>query len=35
VAAGKTSDAYLAQVAATAGLRLATFDAAIPGAVSI
>jgi predicted nucleic acid-binding protein len=35
VTAGKTSDAYLAQVAATAGLRLATFDVAIPGAVSI
>lgn len=32
---GKTTDAYLAQVAASAGLKLATFDGAIPGAVRI
>lgn len=30
--AAKTSDAYLVQLAASAGLLLATFDAAIPGA---
>lgn len=33
--AGKTSDAYLLQVAAAAGLQLATFDTGIPGAVRI
>jgi hypothetical protein len=33
--ATKTSDGYLAQVAAAAGLRLATFDTGIPGAVLI
>jgi predicted nucleic acid-binding protein len=32
---GQTSDAYLAQVAAAAGLTLATFDAGIPGATLI
>ena len=30
--AAKTSDAYLAQVASSAGLTLATFDTGIPGA---
>ena len=30
--AALTSDAYLAQVAASAGLKLATFDRGIPGA---
>lgn len=33
--AGKTSDAYYVQVAAGAGLTLATFDAGIPGATLI
>lgn len=33
--AHKTSDAYLAQLAKTAGLSLATFDTAIPGAIPI
>ena len=33
--AAKTSDAYLAQVAAAAGLTLATFDRSIPSAVLI
>jgi predicted nucleic acid-binding protein len=33
--AAKTSDAYLAQVAATAGLTLATFDRSIPSAIRI
>jgi predicted nucleic acid-binding protein len=33
--AGKTSDAYLTQVAAAAGLKFATFDTGIPGAVLI
>ena len=33
--ASKTSDAYLTQVAAAAGLQLATFDTGIPGAVLI
>jgi predicted nucleic acid-binding protein len=33
--ASKTSDAYLVQVAAAAGLQLATFDTGIPGAVQI
>ena len=33
--AAKTSDAYLVQVAAAAGLELATFDVGIPGAVLI
>lgn len=33
--AGKTSDAYLTQVAAGAGLTLATFDRGIPGSVLI
>jgi predicted nucleic acid-binding protein len=33
--AGRTSDAYLVQVAAAAGLQLATFDTGIPGAVVI
>ena len=32
---GLTTDAYLAQVAATAGLTLATFDRGIPGAMLI
>jgi hypothetical protein len=32
---GKTTDSYLVQVAAAAGLKLATFDAGIPGAVQI
>ncbi|MEY2881905.1 MAG: hypothetical protein RLZZ15_4285 [Verrucomicrobiota bacterium] len=32
---GRTSDAYLAQLAASAGLVLATFDHAIPGALVI
>jgi predicted nucleic acid-binding protein len=31
----QTSDAYLSQIAAANGLRLATFDTAIPGAVQI
>lgn len=31
----RTSDAYLLQLAASAGLTLATFDAAIPGATII
>lgn len=31
----QTSDAYLAQLAASAGLTLATFDAGIPGAAHI
>ncbi len=31
----QTSDAYLVQVAAAAGLKLATFDTGIPGAVTI
>lgn len=33
--AARTSNAYLAQVAAAAGLTLATFDRGIPGAVLI
>ncbi len=33
--AGRTSDAYLEQLAAAAGLKLATFDTGIPGAVQI
>ncbi len=33
--AAKTSDAYLSQVAAAAGLTLATFDRGIPGSVLI
>jgi len=33
--AAQTSDAYLMQVAASAGLNLATFDAGIPGAALI
>lgn len=33
--AAKASDGYLAQVAASAGLSLATFDAGIPGAALI
>jgi predicted nucleic acid-binding protein len=33
--AAKTSDAYLMQLAAAAGLKLATFDASIPGATLI
>lgn len=33
--AAKTSDAYLTQVAAGAGLTLATFDRGIPGSVLI
>ncbi len=33
--AAKTSDAYLAQVAAANGLKLATFDTGIPGATLI
>lgn len=33
--AAKTSDAYLAQVAASNGMKLATFDAGIPGATRI
>lgn len=33
--AAKTSDAYLAQLAESAGLKLATFDTGIPGAVQI
>lgn len=33
--AAKTSDGYLAQVAASAGLKLATFDRSIPGSVVI
>lgn len=32
---GKTTDAYLIQIAAEAGLKLATFDAGITGAVQI
>jgi len=31
----KTSDAYLVQLAESAGLKLATFDTGIPGAVQI
>ncbi len=31
----QTSDAYLVQLAAAAGLTLATFDAGIPGSVTI
>ena len=31
----QTSDAYLVQLAAAAGLKLATFDTGIPGAVRI
>jgi predicted nucleic acid-binding protein len=33
--AAKTSDAYLVQLAAAAGLELATLDTGIPGAVQI
>ena len=33
--AAKTSDAYLVQLAESAGLKLATFDTGIPGAVQI
>jgi len=33
--AAHTSDAYLVQVAASAGLKLATFDTGIPGATLI
>lgn len=33
--AARTSDAYLLQMAAANGLRLATLDASIPGAVQI
>lgn len=33
--APKTSDAYLNQLAAVAGVKLATFDAGIPGAIRI
>lgn len=33
--AAKTSDAYLAQVAAANGLNLATFDTGVPGATLI
>jgi predicted nucleic acid-binding protein len=33
--AAQTTDAYLVQIAAAAGHRLATFDAAVPGAVLI
>lgn len=33
--AAKTTDAYLIQLAQTAGLQLATFDRGIPGAVLI
>ena len=34
-AASKTSDAYLAQVAASTGMKLATFDTGVPGATLI
>jgi predicted nucleic acid-binding protein len=33
--AAKTSDAYLAQVATSNGMKLATFDAGVPGATLI
>jgi predicted nucleic acid-binding protein len=33
--AAKTSDAYLAQIAAANGMKLATFDTAIPGSTLI